>query len=210
MSCYGYGRWAAPYWFIGPEQGQAPKEKNDLKARSKAWCDLGATELCDCEEFHVAINEHSWHREGKLQRTWRPLILLLLTFLNKPADKDNLRRYQRHEWGRIDGETCVIELSGLAANNITIPRDRETFRKQRIEAIRMRMLENRPRLVVMYGATQKPNWDEIANNTFPPDNILISNETVMTVTPHPVAHGLKNSYWEKLGRDLRSLRFNQG
>jgi hypothetical protein len=24
--CYGYGRWGAPYWFIGPEQGQGSWE----------------------------------------------------------------------------------------------------------------------------------------------------------------------------------------
>ena len=98
IQCYGYGRWDAPYWFIGPEQGQASKENHDLEPRLKAWLRLGARELDDCEEFSVAINEHSWHRDGKLQSTWRPLILLLMTFLNRPADKESLRTYQRHQW----------------------------------------------------------------------------------------------------------------
>jgi hypothetical protein len=121
IRCYGYGRWDAPYWFIGPEQGQSSKENHDLEPRLKAWLGLGGRELDDCEEFSVAINEHSWHREGKLQSTWRPLILLLMTFINRPADKESLRTYQRHQWGRTTGETCVIELSGLAAKNLTVP-----------------------------------------------------------------------------------------
>src|SRR5579859_7409872 len=107
---FGYGRWDAPYWFIGPEQGQSSAENDDLTHRFKAWRDLGSPELCDLEEFHRAINEHSWHR--KLQRTWRPLMLLLMTFLEKRADKGSLLSYQRDEWGRAIGETCVIELSG--------------------------------------------------------------------------------------------------
>jgi hypothetical protein len=32
--CYGYGRWAAPYWFIGPEQGQG---HDDLRKRYHVW-----------------------------------------------------------------------------------------------------------------------------------------------------------------------------
>lgn len=84
---YGYGRWDAPYWFIGREQGQALKENNDLQARYNAWLQLGSPELCDCEEFSAAINEHSWHREGKLQSTWRPLILRLMACLKRPIER---------------------------------------------------------------------------------------------------------------------------
>jgi hypothetical protein len=33
LGCYGYGRWGAPYWFIGPEQGQSRRENDDLRPR---------------------------------------------------------------------------------------------------------------------------------------------------------------------------------
>src|SRR5258706_3790994 len=33
--CFGYGRWEDPYWFIGPEQGQA-REENDPRAPEPA------------------------------------------------------------------------------------------------------------------------------------------------------------------------------
>ena len=72
--CFGYGRWDAPYWFIGPEQGQRRVENGDLGARLSAWVKLGSLELCDCAEFHREIDEHEWHRDGKLQSTWKRLI----------------------------------------------------------------------------------------------------------------------------------------
>lgn len=84
LRCYGYGRWGAPYWFIGPEQGQAPEENDDLKPRVQAWLGLGGCDLTDCREFHVLIGEKRWHPERpKLQSTWRPLLLLLMTDLGK-------------------------------------------------------------------------------------------------------------------------------
>jgi hypothetical protein len=55
--CYGYGRWDAPYWFIGQEQGMARDEKNNLKPRVEAWLYLGGCELSDCREFHERIGE---------------------------------------------------------------------------------------------------------------------------------------------------------
>lgn len=153
--CYGYGRWDAPYWFIGPEQGQRRVENGDLGPRLSAWVKLGSRELCDCEEFHQKINEHAWHREGKLQSTWKRLIRLLMAFLEQPTDTATLREYQRKRWGMADAETCVIELFGLAANNLSISRDRQPFRKERIATIRERIRVNRPKLVVMYGTGQR-------------------------------------------------------
>lgn len=92
LRCYGYGCWSAPYWFIGPEQGQAPEENDDLNPRVKAWLELGGGELTDCREFHALIGEKDWHRERpRLQSTWRPLLLLLMTYLDKCTDRDTLR-----------------------------------------------------------------------------------------------------------------------
>ena len=205
---YGYGRWAAPYWFIGPEQGQARNENNDLGPRLKAWRDLGAPELCDCKQYCDAFNLHRWHEKGDLQPTWVRLILLLMTFLNKPADRESLRRYQRSQWGSTNdprGETCVIELSGWPANNQTTPRDRETFRQQRIEVIRERMSENHLlQLVVMYGKSEMKSWEKIAGRSFRPDNILKSGGTTFAAAAHPVSfEGVSYAYWKELGQRLR-------
>ena len=95
----GYGRWDAPYWFIGPEPGQARDEHNDLQRRFEAWLHLGGGELNDCRDFHALIGEKRWHRERpQLQPTWRPLILLLMAFLERPTDKESLRNYRAGAW----------------------------------------------------------------------------------------------------------------
>lgn len=57
--CYGYGCWNVPYWFIGPEQGQAPQENDDLTLRLKAWTQLGRGELNDCRDFHNQKHQRS-------------------------------------------------------------------------------------------------------------------------------------------------------
>lgn len=91
---YGYGRWDAPHWFIGPEQGIGPKGVGNA-VRSKVWHKLGSPELCDCKEFHFEIGEDSWYRTTPppaplLQSTWRPLMLLLMSFLGERPDQDNV------------------------------------------------------------------------------------------------------------------------
>src|SRR6266404_6945129 len=135
--CYGYGRWAAPYWFIGPEQGMGRSENDDLTRRVEVWCALGKHELDDCRKFHQRIGEDKWHRtRPRLQSTWRPLILLLMTYLDRPADNERLRNYQRDEWGTLNGETCVIELCGIPAHSSIVKRNRECFREERIQEIR--------------------------------------------------------------------------
>ena len=81
MRSFGYGRWDAPYWFIGPEQAQGRSEENDLKQRVKAWSLFGKYELDDCRAFHAQIRESRWHRnKPALQPTWRPLLILLMAF----------------------------------------------------------------------------------------------------------------------------------
>jgi hypothetical protein len=211
LRCYGYGRWSAPYWFIGPEQGQAPEENDDLEPRVKAWNDLGGTELTDCREFHALIGEQRWHRERpKLQSTWRPLILLLMTFLGKSTVRDTLRNYQRDKWGRLDGETCVIELSGLAARNFTVRRDRESFRQERVTVIRERIVQNSPELVVMYGTSEIEHWKTIAGGSFPNGNVARRGNTIFACTPHPTSYGMKNQYWTSLGSALRRMSVGIG
>jgi len=207
--CYGYGCWNGPYWFIGPEQGQAPQENDDLTPRVKAWTQLGRGELNDCREFHGLIGETRWHRERpQLQSTWRALMLLLMSFCERQTENEALRNYQRDHWGSRNGETCVIELSGLAARNLKVPRDRDSFRADRIRVIRERIVQYHPELVVMYGTSEKEYWDAISGRTFPPDNILRIGRTVMACTPHPTSFGMTNAYWIQLGKELRQLAQN--
>jgi hypothetical protein len=114
--CYGYGRWDAPYWFIGLEEGMG----GTIEERIEAWQYLGEAGLSDCRLFHERIRDPRWHQKAALQRTWRPLMLLLMTFLDRASDKESLREYQVRQWGcsKYAGETCVIELFGLPAKDL--------------------------------------------------------------------------------------------
>jgi hypothetical protein len=203
---YGYGRWDAPYWFIGPEQGQGDE---DLTTRLKAWIHFGKRELDDCRDFHLRIGEQRWHGDAlQLQPTWRRLMLLFMSFLGRPADDASLLKYQRDEWGRLSGETCVIELAGLAAKSYKVPRDRTSFRQERIKFIREKTLLQKPKLLVMYGIAEKRHWEATTEQRFPPENILMLGKTVVAQPLHPMAYGQRapDPYWKEWGERLRRLR----
>jgi len=203
---FGFGCWGAPYWFIGPEQGQSREEYDDLTLRAQAWRSLGGLELVDCREFHKRIDERRLHREKpRLQQTWRPLMLLLMNFLGEPSEPDDLRNYQRDKWGSLTGDTCVIELSGLPANSLKVERDRESFRSERIAVIREKIRDHKPKFVLMYGKGAKSYWEEIAESALSSENILKIGPTIVAFTPHPTSHGSSNTYWMELGQRLRRL-----
>jgi hypothetical protein len=219
VGCYGYGSWEAPYWFIGPEQEMAPND--DIQRRLNAWLRLGGKELSDCREFHEVIGEVRWHGEKpKLQKTWKQLMLLLMAFQgapmspDNPKDKEKLCIYQRDHWGRLNDETCVIELSGLPTHTYKASGKQrlklfeagqfDTIRRKRIAVIRERILTHKPKLIVMYGRNEREHWEKIAEVTqqLPPDV-----RPILAFPNHPESvEGVKNAYWEELGMGLRKER----
>jgi hypothetical protein len=204
---FGFGSWDASYWFIGPEQGKGPKEAADNTARVDAWVRLGKQDLVDCKTFHYEIGEESWHRESpkpRLQPTWRPLMLILRTILDESTERDALRTYQRDRWGKVTVcETCIIELCGLAARGLATAMDRERFREERVEIIRQKLCEHRPKVVVMYGKNEKKRWETIAGGALEVDQPYRVGSTILVFTTHPNTHGRRNSDWEQLGERLR-------
>ena len=201
---YGYGLWAAPYWFIGLEEGMANQDRDTLDKTMKCWRDLGSRELDDCRQFHRCLGEERWHgAKPRLQPTWRPLMLLLMTFTQQECTKADLREYQRERWGASDGVTCVIELSGAAASNLMVERDRgDDLLDPRISHIRERLREHQPRFVVMYGASQK--WQELTGRYVAADDIAKVGSTLMVRTKHPTSRGSTNQHWQDLGDKLRA------
>ena len=216
---YGYGRWDAPYWFVGPEPGMGSDENNDLGPRCAAWMKLGACELVDCKDHHLGFGLDKWHRQHPTpptQPTWRQLIRLLLAYRNEgPPDIEDIRAYQQRCWGMKDGETCVIELCSLAANNLGVDKnvdfDPDSFRAQRIDVIRKRIHNCSPKFVVMYGVKSKPYWEAIAGVEFAghPEICLINNGRTQGIfTIHPVGFGTRKTYWVNLAERLRRTRQN--
>lgn len=230
---YGYGRWDAPYWFIGPEQGMGEHEKDNIgrsiRQRVECWRKLGSHELYDCRDFHCCIGEKRWHFKNPVdpQTTWQPLIVLLMTYLKRDDDLEleSRKNYQRDRWGRLDAETCVVDLSGLAAPNATEALETSPFLPERVALICHRLREHQPKLVVMYGREQMPSWNTIAkgyagrefptesfDGLLPKTHVLHYGPTTMVSTPHSsrtVWDGTKyvwHHYWKRLGRQLQSMQ----
>jgi len=133
-------------------------------------------------------------------------MLLMMTFQGCTVeDKDTLRNYQRDKWGSLSeetGETCVIELSGLAARSLEEGQNLAQYLPERIEVICGRIRDHRPKLVVVYGRTQ------IAGITFPPEpkNFVRCGPTVLAFARHPNARAHEgDQYWIELGRHLREF-----
>jgi hypothetical protein len=210
--CYGYGSWDAPYWFIGLEEGM----DGALGDRIQAWRELGAeTGLSDCRAFHRKIGVVKWHRQDTkvaLQSTWKQLIRVLLASRGGDTDAESIREYQASEWGKATGETCVIELSGLPAKGlkegVTLrgqhfsPKQVDEILRERTAAIRQKILDKRPKFVIMYGMIGKPHFERLAGQDLIRGQIASLGPTKMVLTQHPVAQGSANADWVALGRNL--------
>lgn len=232
---YGYGRWKAPYWFIGPEPGKAKKEGENLLARCRAWLDLcpngpESGGVIDSREHHAKFDRLEFFvpEVGKkrvpTQSTWRQLIRLLLAYEDKPYDNDSIAEYQAEHWGRRDGETCVAELSALAMNRLSGKQKlRDKFRIARSKYLSERISEIRPDFVVMYGGGQRTRrtWQMIAcgsadDDCFEPKELSgwtaffsTREGTVFVVARHPVNPGgpaPPDEYWIGIGHELRRHR----
>ena len=200
---YGFGRWKAPYWFIGPEQGQDKKEDNKLEPRLRAWEKLGKPELADLKDFHDLLRPGMWTEESApLQKTWRKLMLVLLSSRPGLFDNEDLRRYQRTRLGRATGETCLLELSGLPANSGKITRDRESFLDRRIARLKCAIETYEPKLVVMYGKGHQKQFGEIAKPLPELDRAALVGKTLILFTTHTNARGLSDEHWRNLGKAL--------
>ena len=131
-------------------------------------------------------------------------MLLLMAFLDKSTEKESLRAYQRDRWGmQSNGETCVIELSGLAARNLSTPVDRKQFRSERIAFIRQKLQEHKPAFVVMYGLKDRESWEQIAQCELISGQPIKIDTTIAVLTPHPVSRGVGDQCWKDLGKKLR-------
>lgn len=205
---FGFGDWAAPYWFIGLKPGKAPGEAADNHKIVEAWSNgLKSGELVDCLEYHRAIGVQMWHKErARLQSTWRPLILFLMTVLGRDSDTEALRTYQRMRWGQTkNAETCVVDLAGIPEKSFAVEADREEYLKQRVWAIRRKIMLNGhpPKVVLMHGLSAQPHWEEIAGVPLQPDRVVRVGSTLFAMTASPTVPGRKNADWAKLGSEVR-------
>lgn len=204
---FGFGHWNAPYWFIGPEQGKGRSEQISNEVRAERWsAALNRPEICDCRIFHEVIGDLTWHsRRVPLQPTWKKLILTLLAFGDQPHDAEHRRRYQADHWGRADGETCVIELSGTVSRSLSDQNLRDRFVAERVARIKSKLQLHPPRVVIMYGLGEASAWSEIAGKPLQVDTPVLLGKTVFAVAPHPNTRGRTNADWIDFAHRIRRL-----
>jgi hypothetical protein len=218
---FGYGRWDAPYWFIGKEPGGS-----DEPEQYASWKRLGGSELIDCRAHDVdcaAGGAGLWHGPEpgpNLQKTWRPLIAMTLSFEGARNWDDHAgRRYQDEHWGRSGGDTAVIELSAAAAKSVSHDEGMRLMHlPERMATIRGRLADHPPKFVVFYGLGTDPvhnvpyldHWRAIAGHPLDVDVPVLVGQTVFVVQQHPTAHGTTTQHWMDLGRRVRAILDDQG
>ena len=218
---FGYGRWDAPYWFIGKEPGGS-----DEPEQYASWQRLGGTALIDCalHDRDCAAGEPGmWHGPApgpKLQPTWRPLIAMTLAFEGATEWDDHAgRRYQDERWGRVDGDTAVLELSAIAARSVAqADAMRLMHVPERISTFQKHLADVSPKFVVFYGLGIDPvhkvpyldHWRAIAQHPLEVDEPVLLGQTAFVVQKHPTAHGTTTQHWIDLGRRVRTILDDRG
>jgi hypothetical protein len=203
---FGYGRWDAPYWFIGMEPGGA-----DDHASYEAWRQLGGAELIDCREHNLRSKFFLWHRDRpKPQRTWIRLIQLLLGYERKPADLEAAKLYQRDRWGTLNGDAVLAELSALHAKDLDTPIDRNTYRSQRIATLRARLETFRPKFCVFYGVKYQNFYQTIAGTVLYPNGYSWCGSTLCALVQHPIGRNIptemkSGEWWANKGRLMGTI-----
>lgn len=217
---YGYGNYHSDYWFVGMEEGGGDSFQ-DVATRLDAWCKRGEHELEDMVEYHAAIGVKCFFdKHPKLQSTWSKLIRIVLSIKGQKAKTPQVREYQRQLLGRSNGETCLIELlplpspatnKWLYAQHSQLPHlaSREAYSQHylplRTAHLKQRIHEYKPKGVVFYSFSYRRHWQEIADvplSLVASNNVYVGHngESIFIVTKHPVAHGVTNDYFHKVGQ----------
>jgi hypothetical protein len=219
---YGYGRWDAPFWFIGMEEGGG-NSSDEIARRLSVWEELKGPELADLHEFHdrLGVTRHSGPT-ARLQRTWAALTRIALAAEGRPSRLDDVRRYQGTKLGSGTGQTAIIELLPLPSPSTkhwlyaesTLPElaSRDEYRRalapHRIAHLRDKLLRHRPQLVVFYGIQYRSYWDSIAQTEVKKlDSLADARPTahpLFVLAPHPASRGVTGEDYEKIGRLVRT------
>jgi hypothetical protein len=223
--CFGYGRWDAPFWFIGPEQGMS-NDPDEMAFRLEAWRKGGKLELDDSICFHRRLDNlrppkrnkygkrvADWFGEApNTQKTWSRLIQFLIGFGAQGVT--NHLQYQRDHWGTHAGQACVAELSGLAANNFAVKRDRLEFLSARLARL-SEALNGRQEFVLLYGKTPacEAAWKYLKREADAlgrcsrGEEVYQKGATLFVHSRlHPAGNGQSYQTWNRFGKQVKALQ----
>jgi hypothetical protein len=223
---YGYGNYAAPYWFIGMEEGGGDSYE-EVARRLTVWDKRGRRELEDVAGYHIELGiTYPFEDKPRLQPTWAKLIRVLLCIEGEPPTRETVRSYQQQYWARSDGNVNLMELLPLPspstrhwlyADYSALPelrsRDdyRQTWSVSRTEGLRERIKAHQPKAVIFYSFGYLSYWNEITNAKLQPAlaGAIYAHDTHSTlfvVLKHPAAKGadITSEYFHEAGRFIHS------
>ena len=226
---YGYGNLRGRYWFIGMEEGGG-NSVAEINQRLNAWVQGGKRELEDVAEFHKRIGMPEFFTgKAKLQTTWNKLSRIVLSHQGVPPTTDDVRVYQRDKLGRLESETCLLELlplpspstrEWLYSSHSTLPQlaTRQSYRDyyapKRAEHLRAMIERQQPRCVIFYSLSLEymKSWKAIADVDFTETTFGAraywrgqQGQTVFFVVAHPAEKGITNDYFHEIGRVLKEI-----
>jgi hypothetical protein len=218
---YGYGCYQGDWWLVGMEEGSGGTA-SEVTTRLQLWNGRGRQELADVDMFRSSHPDLAkWFTpRPPLQPTWRGLIRLILSAEGRPTDTETARAYQGTELGRIGGNTCILELLPLPSRSVghwiycdhsSLPelRTRQRYVEQiapkRVEHLRARVHEHRPKAVIFYSRNYQSWWQQIVGAPFeaavPPGvQLCQTGDTLFAMTVHPTYRGVTTEYFVSSGR----------
>lgn len=222
----GYGNAQAPVWFVGMEEGSG-RGLDELARRVHVWSNRGRQTLEDLPSYHHAIGmPRHFQAPWPLQRTWTPLIRLLLAWRGITVSHAELRRVQATELGTFRGDSTLVELLPLPASSLAhwpyaelgtnhpSLKDRSTYHSTymplRIGFLNALISQCGARAVVCYGLGYLEAWKTLSG--VEPEQRIDGGqrwlwgqigERQFAFVPHPVARGIPTVFWSRLGEELR-------
>ena len=224
---FGYGSYASKLWFIGMEEGGGTLQ--EFEDGVKAWCARGKPEIDDVRAYHEACGVGKWFTTPPaFQTTWDGLIrVALAACVDEPKPLD-VQKYQIEQFARSNGDEAVLELFPLPAKSLhewiyadysEYPKlgflaDKRRYRKHvgtaRQAALRARLDEHQPLVVVYYGLSYRGRYEKIAGAPFEQTDIawVFATKTAKTLhvlTLHPAAYRSSQQYFASVGRFIRPM-----
>ena len=216
---YGYGNYNGQLWFVGMEEGGG-NSFSEIENRLNAWTHRGKNELEDLAQYHAEIGMTDWFNDKpKLQSSWNKLIRILLSSKGQSPTTEEVREYQKILLGKSSGDNCLVNLLPLPSPSIErwlyaehsqlhYLSDRLKYKKwclkSRIEHLRNRINQYKPKVVVFYSLGYYKYWQEIIGIDLlqEADNIHTGyNETTFfVITKHPATKGVTNEYFHQVGK----------
>jgi len=219
---WGYGNLNSPYWFIGMEEGY----NEDNEVLLDRFAATAHKQTCDIyDDLKVDPGHVYWFENGApIQPTYRRLIEMMLYAENKThPDKEEIRQFQIKKLGRKQSNHALLELMPLPSKSIaekhwlyadsgidglSSRKDYlETYKSERIEALRNLIQEHKPKYVICYSLSYQEDWQQLTDAPFIEVNprrlyIARDKETTIAITPHSVAQGLSNKDWQMICEEL--------